>query len=540
MPDLNTYYVYQQIVKNKEGKKVIEDKKLNINNWTISWDCDLRATNIQAVQEDLLALALPPGTVSEIAKYVKNESFLVSSIFCLMESAKITNTFRIADNTGSNKEPGTWTASFILALRAWLGVDGPTGNDGLPTPRNPFVLGYGIYQTIPPSPGVPLFAPLFFQFTTSAAEPGQPKGPGSSTLNFCIQTRDRNPVNTHADGNAGLFSPSLMERVACVPDEADGVMAVSNGLVFDEVLKKYFVEPFHRVDFYTDVKNRCQRVWDIDPDRPEVHGSALGHYRRYRKAIGYIGPDNATRNGLAIQEKTNWFVWENFQCDFASDPVPPMPHPANVHRRAFVTVRVQHMTQARLETSPQASSNWSDASNAFVWVNLKFVYMLTPTDDGSCVVTLDTSQSHPPQLDPAPSPGAPQPVQWRINDPPAAWPDMVHGNPERSHGVDDYTYGLFEWGDRQGFFSVSGNTGLADHQAVISSWVNPDVKEISDAFGRVAAELSAKIVLPAGNVFSFKGLNVDSTRNLYSGIVYNSLTNGERFVPEALRKPEAT
>jgi hypothetical protein len=231
-------------------------------------------------------------------------------------------------------------------------------------------------------------------------------------------------------------------------------------------------------------------------------------------------------------------VWENFQCDFTSDPVPAIPHPANVQRRAFVTVRVQHMTQARLETSPRRSSNWSDASNAYVWVNLKFVYVLTPQDDGYWAVTLDPSQSHLPELGPAPGPGAPQPVRWRVDDPPPAWPDMVHGSPERAHGVDGYTYGLFDWGDREGFFSVSGDTGLDAHRKVISSWVNPDLNEISDAFNRVATDLSAKIIMPAGNVFAFKGLNVDSTGNLYSGIVYNSLTTGERFVPEALKKPE--
>jgi len=228
-------------------------------------------------------------------------------------------------------------------------------------------------------------------------------------------------------------------------------------------------------------------------------------------------------------------VWENFQCDFTSDPIPPIPHDTNIHRRAYVTVRVQHMTQGRLETSPRGSSNWSDASNAYVWVNFKFVYVLKPKDDGSWVVTLDTEKSHHPELLPAPGPGTPQPLKWFDREP-SAWPNMVHGNPERSTSVDDYEYGMFSWGDREGFFSVSGNTGLAEHQAVISSWVDPDVKNISDAFNRVAAELNAKVIMPAGNVFSFKGLNVDDKGNLFSGIVYNSLTNGERFVPEALKR----
>ena len=58
--DLNTYYLYEEIVRNKEGKKVVEDKKININNWTVSWDCDLRPANIQGIQE---------GRASKLACY---------------------------------------------------------------------------------------------------------------------------------------------------------------------------------------------------------------------------------------------------------------------------------------------------------------------------------------------------------------------------------------------------------------------------------------------------------------------------------------
>ncbi|KAK4119029.1 hypothetical protein N657DRAFT_650584 [Parathielavia appendiculata] len=176
------------------------------------------------------------------------------------------------------------------------------------------------------------------------------------------------------------------------------------------------------------------------------------------------------------------------------------------------------MTQARLETSPCGSSNWSDTSNACAWVNLKFVYMLSPKDGSRLAVTLETSRSHLPT----------QPVQWRKGKPPA-WPDMVHGNPDQSHGVDVLNTACF-----------SGVTGrvlrlVGQHRASPSPeghLVLGDRRHPGD-FGRLQPGRDGDECQDydaGGQCIPYKGLNVDDTGNLYSSMVHNRLTNGEHFV----------
>jgi hypothetical protein len=39
----------------------------------------------------------------------------------------------------------------------------------------------------------------------------------------------------------------------------------------------------------------------------------------------------------------------------------------------------------------------------------------------------------------------------------------------------------------------------------------------------------SKIIMPAGDVFMFKGINTDATGNLCSSVTYASLTGGAKF-----------
>lgn len=44
--NVDTTYTYLQIV-----GRTVQEKKIIINDWSISWDCDLKSTEIQAIQE---------------------------------------------------------------------------------------------------------------------------------------------------------------------------------------------------------------------------------------------------------------------------------------------------------------------------------------------------------------------------------------------------------------------------------------------------------------------------------------------------------
>jgi hypothetical protein len=462
-------------------------------------------------------IALPGETIAQLKHFVDNRDFLVSSIFCLMDSVMIANTFKVIDASGNDHPAGNWEKDFILSISSWVQADAKT--QGTPTPQNPFVLGYGIRQNIPPAPGIPLFVPQYFQFSTSATSTANGEAPTTSALNFCIKTKDQVPINMQKDGNAGNYYPSLVSQMSILPNEADGIMAISNGLLYDQFIFPYFIKTFHVVDFYSHVVTACQSV-EKQGDFIETN-PALGHYRSFKNYIGRIGPDDTTRNGMAIQQKTSWLGWENFEVILSSDPIPPTDHNLNVQRRTYILVRVQHMIQIELETSPRGSSNWSDASNAYAWINLKFHFTLHAKDDGGWTVALDKDQSYLPQMNKGE-------IQ-KIGTPPSLWPDMKHSNPGT---IDTYSAGVYSWGDREGFFSVSGNTGMDDSLNLLKGWTDPDVAKIATALDNVLSQLNTRIMMPAGNVFSFKGMNVDGQGNLYSGITYDSLTGGEQFVPK--------
>jgi hypothetical protein len=506
---------------------------LNIDNWSVSWDADLSSADIQAIEEsksgctcqlqrELLILvleliALPNETIAQLKGFVDNRDYLVSSIFCLMDSVNIANTFKVIDATGNDHPAGNWEKDFILSISSWVQADAKT--QGTPTPQNPFVLGYGVRQNIPPAPGIPLFVPRYFQFSTSATSTADGEAPTTSALNFCIKTKEQVPINMQKDGNAGNYYPSLVSQMSILPGESDGVMAISNGLIYDQFILPYFVTTFHVVDFYSHVLTTCERV-DKQGDFIETN-PALGHYRSFKSYIGRIGPHDTSRNGMLDQEKTTWLGWENFEVILSSDPIPPAQHDLNIQRRAFILVRMQHMVQVELETSPRLTSNWSDASNAYAWINLKFHFTLHAKDDGGWTIVLDKDQSSLPTVNNG--------VIQKIGNAPSLWPDMKHSNPGT---IETYDAGVYSWGDREGFFSISGNTGLDQNLGLIKGWTDPDVEKIAASLQSVLSQLNTRIMMPAGNVFSFKGMNFDGQGNLYGGITYDSLTAGEKFVPK--------
>jgi hypothetical protein len=52
---------------------------------------------------------------------------------------------------------------------------------------------------------------------------------------------------------------------------------------------------------------------------------------------------------------------------------------------------------------------------------------------------------------------------------------------------------------------------------------------INDKLADVYKTLQTKIIMPAGNVFQFKGLNVDGQGNVYCPVDYSSVLKGEHF-----------
>lgn len=93
---------------------------------------------------------------------VKNEAFQVCSIFCVLQSAQLVNTFCAYNASGEELTSGQWSTGFMKCLAHWFAFD--EKSQMTVTPYNPFVLGlgYGIYQKLPPAPGGAIVSPASF------------------------------------------------------------------------------------------------------------------------------------------------------------------------------------------------------------------------------------------------------------------------------------------------------------------------------------------------------------------------------------------
>jgi hypothetical protein len=75
---------------------------------------------IAPARDDKTPNVILPTTQKELEKYVDPSLFLVSSVFCLFESAQIANTFRLSDATGTDFTSGA-AADFMNKVSNYFG-----------------------------------------------------------------------------------------------------------------------------------------------------------------------------------------------------------------------------------------------------------------------------------------------------------------------------------------------------------------------------------------------------------------------------------
>ncbi|TKX20950.1 hypothetical protein C1H76_6801 [Elsinoe australis] len=492
----------------------------NISGWSFSWDADLSSKEIQTMQE---VASLPSNVQHTIKGYVDSRDFTVSSIFCLMQSVKITNTLRATDNKDQPVAQGPFLTDFINSLNAWFGYElaangvspvpgtGRNAQNIAKIPKNPFVLGYGISQVLPPSPGVPLFIPRKFVYSTSQASTAD-----AGALNFCMVTQDDRDVDTIKDGNAGNFVPSLAKQIninSFDPHnlEADGIMAISNGAFFNQYIVPYFLRAADTIDFSDDVKNaNPDSTLNLTAPSPQ---RTKNLYTATKTWTLDVGAHNTMRRGLAIQERSFYNGTSAFTISWTSDAVPSTPHGNDVQRRAYITITSRAEAHVRSQTNTRGGldSLWADMDHTNVRIGLRRVYVLDNTHDGIWSLRLDEAKSFVPKQV---SKDGKDTIEVTDAEPPA-----------------DADTGVWVWGYDENYFGVFGGSDFGDHLSQLVGWGEKDVKSLADSLNEACRSLQFKIILPAGNVFMFKGLNVDGEGNVLCPVTYASASHGEQFLP---------
>ncbi|KDQ59181.1 hypothetical protein JAAARDRAFT_655144 [Jaapia argillacea MUCL 33604] len=177
--------------------------------------------------------------IQDALKEVAHEDYLVSSLFCLFESIRVANSFKLTDEKGVDVQSDTQAGAFLNSLI--------TTYNHIDKTQYPYILGYGVTQKIPhPVTGTPAFRPSKFIFSTT---PSKEDDGSQASLNLCmINANDHNLsdplLDPQQNPSAGVFSPPYVYQTRAKNLKCDGVFAVSDALFFRQWLGPTILTPF--------------------------------------------------------------------------------------------------------------------------------------------------------------------------------------------------------------------------------------------------------------------------------------------------------
>lgn len=281
--------------------------------------------------------------VKDALKAVDTSSFQVSTIFCAMQRARLTRSFRLRGPGGQYvtniknssgevvKDITPITQAFEDALLNFFKINNntaPSSEGEATTPDNPFVLGYTISQKKPSlelynpaaaaskTPTPKYFIPRTFQCTLSTKNQYS-----EGALNYCMLTHREPDIGTLrvVDGQgAGVFNPGPFEvaRAKAVPGSCEGLLFISqdifvNHWIANRVAPAFYVQETRTIDKIVDLlknkypHNRAKAGFYIptsEISKPNVNASRDNTYQKTcafvtsRKVIDKDGDNDPTES----------------------------------------------------------------------------------------------------------------------------------------------------------------------------------------------------------------------------------------------------
>ncbi|KAF3930369.1 hypothetical protein ABW20_dc0108898 [Dactylellina cionopaga] len=214
----NSIFIYEDKDEDDEGNEISIYPEVNINDWEISWEAQIDKKNIQNVFAEIIQPAQSPDSNIAVPKKlqqgleaVRAENFQVSTIFCAMQSARLVKSFKVVDKNGNkprsvlNADGKEVDVGFMIGelenmlVRKFVHGDQVAG----PTPDNPFVLGYTVSQKVP---------------DLAAVNPAAAKA-GISTPAYFVPKSFRCNLSPSNQYSAGTFNYGILTHRALQPPD---------------------------------------------------------------------------------------------------------------------------------------------------------------------------------------------------------------------------------------------------------------------------------------------------------------------------------
>ncbi|KAK4209164.1 hypothetical protein QBC37DRAFT_486307 [Rhypophila decipiens] len=473
-----------------ESKGDPELQEQTINGWTFSFECSLGQANIQQIEEQYLH----PSTADRLQSAIDNKSFQPASLFCLFETGQLARSFQMADATGKAITDDEALSKFKIGLttrfappRPGTGTGVATPGNGLPTPENPFVLGYGVSQVDPkPLPQTPQFDPQNFQFSVTH----QPNG--CSTINFLMLL---GPITKLIDVtqnlNAGIFTTPFLAAIgADAPGptgrpQYDGTLVISAKSFKEQYIAKQLQ------DFFAMPNPTFPNV-AVHNDSTNVNWKSLNSYNTtaawHSDQYGQSDDDVLSYNG----------TWTNdvaITSNYANQQMP-----VDAARNLTIKVSAQAWVNGTLS-----------AETTIQPINLE--YNVTTSSLGAWTFTQKTEAAKLPPMQDDPS----HPGQKQLK---------LKGQNEKGDALEVKT-------------NITGsffNRGTFNWQALmnqITDGLTPVARSIWAMYNAYLStslsSINTQIVMPAGNVFTFNGLSLDKDNNLYTLMKHQTQSGREHI-----------
>ncbi|KAJ7101242.1 hypothetical protein B0H15DRAFT_815437 [Mycena belliarum] len=464
-----------------------------LDGYSVSWLARIGQRNVQDLEQEAMTKETKQAIKDSLKEHkdkLPNEVFLITSIFCLFESTRVSNSFKFTNANGKDAAGSDVASTFLTKLQQTYSK--------MDKKDHPWVLGYGVSVDIPKKDaGTPLFYPSRFWFSTTplAADPG------NSTLNFCIidnGSHKENLVDPTKNLMAGVLTSSdktFVDLTRAANLKSDGVMGFSK----TQYINRWIVpEILDRCTWASDLvyrknqsKGRDGRYWT-----QTVTSTSDSRPKRWTHTVTV---DEATRK---VHRDDKWDGdWVNYSREY--DPV-PLPLPAKItwseklsgsstvnieywsvlqdksgsipiDKKRLIHLKMEGQIKMRTKIRWGTSTDEYDYDQTLDWED---TFHISTTTDG----------------------------RWTMSPDSNTWNEQIMSTPPGAASGIDFWY----------FACADGPWGVLDDPLISlpfkKDYINATLKSIAMC-----------VVMPAGNVFTFLGLDSDETGNIYTHIKYKTI-----------------
>ncbi|KAI1169837.1 hypothetical protein F4777DRAFT_595907 [Nemania sp. FL0916] len=529
----------------KAGRQV----RMNITGWTMSWEVEVRSQGVENYMEDLINASKDPEKFTimtdeaseQLEKKFKTldpSKFMASTVFCLFEDARITRSFKLKTAAGTFPKVQEQTIVCTAIGTYFSQLKEKFGN--LPCAETPYVLGYGISQKPAALVDVnadaksdstpPYFIPRRFDMSVTPSRSKEDEDYTSGTVNFCLQTyrADKNEEIkiVASDKNAGSFEETFF-KVTSTKGTADG----DNGIMTfsKKVFNDYWIRSLlDLVDFNPkhlgsllcmDGMKYYPGLRKNDKSYEDIQG---GHGMVYTNT--YEVDDIACPDEFAYKQRRRangvFQTWIRYASDLEWYDQIQRQKP-ELHRRGFIDIEFKSVLYVNHETKGLNAvldgfklGEWRLGRTVKAISRYRLGFNLLPGAGGTFIVEADPSRTTFPQDANAISPVV-ETVGEGTGD---SWSRDIHG----------HQYGTYIYLQNHNTFENFGQQGEMDKFKKAAFAANGrDFSNIDDKLQNIFSGLKTTVILPAGNVFTFKGINTDKDGNLHTSVNYRSVSKAQ-------------